>query len=155
MQIGNAGAAGSISQSVITNHGILAINRSDDLAFDKLITGSGNLVKMVCSNTVSISTANSHTGTNFVNGGGLRISHPQALGASIALIRISTVKPAQLELVNNITVANPMEIVCKQAAGQDYLPAILNLSDTNTVSGLLSGIPGGTDYNSSRRAASW
>jgi len=146
LQIGNAGAAGSISQSVITNNGILAINRSDDLTFDKLITGSGNLVKMGTSNTVSISTANSHTGTNFINGGGLRISHPQALGASIALIRISTVKPAQLELLNNITVANPMEIVCKQAAGQDYLPAILNLSDTNTVSGLLSGIPGGTDY---------
>ncbi|MFZ5677586.1 MAG: autotransporter-associated beta strand repeat-containing protein [Pseudomonadota bacterium] len=44
LQIGNGGTSGSITGNV-ANEGTLAFNRSDDIEFDGVITGSGGLVK--------------------------------------------------------------------------------------------------------------
>ena len=45
LRIGNGGASGSVTQGVITNNSVLQLNRTDDVEFTNVITGTGNLLK--------------------------------------------------------------------------------------------------------------
>ena len=85
LQIGNGGAAGSLStSSTITNNGVLAINRSDSVAqgtiFANGISGTGSLVQ-AGAGTLTLGAANTYSGGTVVSAGQLNINHAGAIGA--------------------------------------------------------------------------
>ncbi|QQE12607.1 autotransporter-associated beta strand repeat-containing protein [Planctomycetota bacterium] len=72
LQIGDGGTTGSI-QGDIVNNGTLAFNRSDDITYADVISGTGSLVKEG-SNTLTLSGANTYTGDTTIYGGTVDIS---------------------------------------------------------------------------------
>ena len=73
LQIGAGGTSGSIaSTSGVTNNGILAYNRSDDLTASYAISGTGELLKLGAG-TLTLSGNNSYTGATTINAGTLQI----------------------------------------------------------------------------------
>jgi outer membrane autotransporter protein len=66
LQIGDGGTSGSLGSGNVTNNSTLAFNRSDDLAFANLISGSGNLVQMG-SNILTLTANNTYTGSTTIN----------------------------------------------------------------------------------------
>ncbi len=69
LQVGNGGTTGSIVGNVLDN-GTLAFNRADDIDFAGTISGSGGLAKLGAG-TLTLSGANTYTGTTSVLGGSL------------------------------------------------------------------------------------
>ncbi len=73
--------AGSISDtSAVVNNGVLIFNRSDDVAFDKNISGTGNVVKNN-TNTVTYTGAGTYSGITYVNGGTLSVGAGSTAGS--------------------------------------------------------------------------
>ena len=74
LQLGNGGNTGTINNNAaVTNSGVLAFDRSDDLTFGNLITGPGNVVQNG-TNVVTLSNgSSSYSGTTIINGGVLSV----------------------------------------------------------------------------------
>lgn len=71
LQIGDGGTSGGINGSV-TNNGTLIFNRSNSFAFNKIISGSGNLIKEG-EGTLTLSGVNTYNGTTSINSGTLQL----------------------------------------------------------------------------------
>jgi fibronectin-binding autotransporter adhesin len=86
LQIGNGGTIGSVVGDIV-NNGVLALNRSDLLAIDGTISGSGSLGQIGSSTTV-LTANNSYTGATTISGGTLRINGDQsaAIGLTSVLL---------------------------------------------------------------------
>ncbi len=78
LQIGNGGTTGSITGNV-TNNALLVFNRSDDMTFDGVVSGSGAL-QQAGSGRLILTGANSYTGGTTINGGTLQIGNGGAAG---------------------------------------------------------------------------
>ena len=78
LQLGNGGASGSISGSVV-NNGSLIFDRSDTVTFGGVISGTGNLVQNG-SGTIILGGANTYSGDTIINNGTLLVNNSQALG---------------------------------------------------------------------------
>ncbi|HYC94227.1 MAG TPA: autotransporter outer membrane beta-barrel domain-containing protein, partial [Sphingomicrobium sp.] len=76
LQIGNGGTSGSIVGNV-TNNGALAFNRSDEVTFGGIISGSGT-VSQNGTGTLTLTGANSYTGATNVNVGTLLVNGNQS-----------------------------------------------------------------------------
>ncbi|WP_245295167.1 autotransporter-associated beta strand repeat-containing protein [Manganibacter manganicus] len=76
LQLGNGGTSGSIAGDVV-NDGALAFNRSDELTFDGLISGSGS-VDQIGTGTAILTAANSYAGATNVDAGTLLINGDQS-----------------------------------------------------------------------------
>lgn len=72
LQIGNGSTTGSITGN-ITNNATLAFNRSDDITYADVISGTGSLTKL-STNTLTLSGNNTYTGTTTVSAGTLAIN---------------------------------------------------------------------------------
>lgn len=72
LQIGNGGATGSITGDV-ANSATLAFNRSSDLTYAGVVSGTGSLTKLGAG-TLTLSGTNTYTGPTTVGGGVLSIS---------------------------------------------------------------------------------
>ena len=74
LEIGNGGTTGSInSTSGLTNNGKLGFNRSDNLTFTPVISGSGDLFQFGAG-TLTLAAANTYTGTTQVDAGTLALT---------------------------------------------------------------------------------
>ncbi|HEV7322669.1 MAG TPA: autotransporter-associated beta strand repeat-containing protein [Ensifer sp.] len=82
LQIGNGGAAGSITGNVV-NHGVLAFNRSDAVTVSGAISGSGS-IRQIGSGTTILTGNNAYMGDTTVSGGRLQFGDGSA-GVSNAL----------------------------------------------------------------------
>jgi fibronectin-binding autotransporter adhesin len=84
LQIGNGGTTGSIVGDVTNNtyYGSLTFNRSDDVSYGGVISGSGGVVKLG-GGTLTISGVNTFTGGAFVKAGTLKIVPGGALNTGI------------------------------------------------------------------------
>lgn len=71
LQIGDGGTSGGINGSV-TNNGTLIFKRSNSFAFNKIISGSGNLIKEG-EGTLTLSGVNTYNGTTSINSGTLQL----------------------------------------------------------------------------------
>ncbi|MGN7726536.1 autotransporter-associated beta strand repeat-containing protein [Luteimonas sp. 22616] len=78
LQLGDGGTGGSILGD-IANDGTLAFNRSDDVAFDGIISGTGAVVKQG-GGVLTLTGANGYLGGTTIEGGTLRISSDANLG---------------------------------------------------------------------------
>ncbi|WP_245409162.1 autotransporter outer membrane beta-barrel domain-containing protein [Shinella sp. WSJ-2] len=67
LQVGNGATSGSLEGNV-TNNGILAFNRSDDITFNGTITGSGSLNKLGSGTTTLTGDSRYSGGTRIANG---------------------------------------------------------------------------------------
>jgi fibronectin-binding autotransporter adhesin len=147
LRIGNGAANGSVSAGVITNNGLVSLNRSDDFTFTNLITGSGILEK-ANTNIVTINVANTHTGGTTINGPStssgasvLRISNPAAVGSTAGVVTIGN--RGTLQLTNGITLVNTVTIGAKPSTAVAGSPNVENIGGSNTLAGDLQLLQNG------------
>ncbi|KKK80070.1 hypothetical protein LCGC14_2827170, partial [marine sediment metagenome] len=80
LQIGNGGTTGSITGDVAVNSGdVLAFNRSNNLTFGGVISGTGNVTKRGAG-TLTVTGTNTYSGGTIIEGGTLSISSDGNLG---------------------------------------------------------------------------
>lgn len=85
LQVGAGGTVGSLgSTSSVSNSGTLAFNRSDDLGFNTLISGSGG-VSQLANSILTLGVTNAYTGATLVSNGTIKVGATNALGTSSAL----------------------------------------------------------------------
>ncbi|HBV12218.1 MAG TPA: outer membrane autotransporter, partial [Brevundimonas sp.] len=85
LQIGNDGATGSVLGDIV-NHGALAFQRSDDFAFDGIVSGSGVLIKNGAG-TLTLAGANTYTGGTTLRGGVVAVAQDVNLGHADGALR--------------------------------------------------------------------
>ena len=152
LNIGNGGAGGSISGATfITNNGVMFFSSSTPNVVNASIEGSGNVVlgstNTLLTNHVTFTAANTYTGYTSITNGALRISHSDALGDLNGQTGMSIYSPsARLELMGNINVAETID-PSQKSFGYGDAPNIVNVSDTNTLSGTLNLYQGGTYWS--------
>ena len=78
LQLGNGGTTGSIVGNV-TDNGSLLFDRSDNVTFNAIISGSGNLVQNGSGTTI-LGGTNTYSGGTIINNGTLLVNRAQALG---------------------------------------------------------------------------
>lgn len=78
LQIGNGGTTGSIAGNVV-NNAVLAFNRSDDISFAGVISGSGGLNKLGAG-TLTLTGTNPYSGGTQINAGRVQIASTANLG---------------------------------------------------------------------------
>ena len=71
IQVGNAGATGSLGSGAVVNNGLLIFNRSGTTTFSGGISGGGALT--LTANTLTLTGANTYTGTTTITAGTLNI----------------------------------------------------------------------------------
>ncbi|MBP6863632.1 MAG: autotransporter-associated beta strand repeat-containing protein [Candidatus Didemnitutus sp.] len=72
LQIGAGGTSGSVTGNIV-NHAALVLDRSDDVVFDGVISGSGSVTKNGAG-ILTLTAANSYTGTTTINAGVLNFA---------------------------------------------------------------------------------
>jgi autotransporter-associated beta strand protein len=152
LQIGDGGANGSLpGTGTITLTGTtstLVLNSASNLSVPNYITGTGGVLTQSGSGTTTLSGGtNDFSATINVNGNGaLQLTNSAALGSSANIVNIAGGTSAgQLELVNNMTIPQPMVLAGR--ASQTSTPAhIINVSGANTLSGAVSFATGGNYY---------
>ncbi len=80
LQVGNGGTSGSIGTGTVTDNDTLVFNRSDNLTFGGVISGSGSVVKMGAG-TLTLVT-NTYTGTTTVSNGTLIVTGDNAANSA-------------------------------------------------------------------------
>ncbi len=78
LQLGNGGTTGSIISNV-TDNGSLIFNRSDNVTFNAIISGAGNLAQNGSGTTI-LGGTNTYSGGTIINNGRLLVNDSQALG---------------------------------------------------------------------------
>ncbi|RPH29653.1 hypothetical protein EHN07_05480 [Buttiauxella warmboldiae] len=109
LQLGNGGTSGSVT-SDITNNATLALNRSDTVTLDNIISGSG-VVEHNGTGTTILTGANSWSGGTELNRGTLRIDENDNLGDSAGQLSfnggsLATTSSFTLDRTVNILSAN-------------------------------------------------
>ncbi len=136
LQIGNGGTTGSIAGNV-ANQGILAFNRSDAITFGGIVSGSGSLIK-AGAGTLTLTGANSQTGTTIVQAGTLLVDGSIA-GALVA--DAGRVGGAG-SIGGSATIGNGATLLGRSGAQLDFGAALM-LGATSNVDVTL-GAPSGT-----------
>ncbi|MGO4392827.1 autotransporter outer membrane beta-barrel domain-containing protein [Variovorax sp. M-6] len=128
LQLGNAGTTGAIVGNV-TNNGTLAFNRSDDVAFGGVISGTGTVTKLNNA-TLTLTGANSYGGGTALKGGQVTVGHNTALGSGpLAMDEGTTLGFA----TNGLNLANAVVLT------GTHDPIVDTGAFTETLSGVISG----------------
>lgn len=101
LQIGNGGTTGAITGDV-TNNGVLAFNRSDDITSGGAISGTGSLVKLG-TNTLTLSAANTYAGGTTISSGTLATGNISALGSGAVALNAGTLDPVGQLNINSLS----------------------------------------------------
>ncbi|NCW75049.1 MAG: hypothetical protein EBW06_10915, partial [Gammaproteobacteria bacterium] len=110
----------------------LTTGDAGDDTISGVISGAGNLTK-AGAGTLTLSGTNTYTGATNINVGVLSITNNAALGTTAGITTVAS--GAALHLSNNITVAEAITI---SGTGISSNGAIRNVSDSNTLSGLIT-----------------
>jgi fibronectin-binding autotransporter adhesin len=126
LQLGDGGTAGGIQSTAnVVNDGTLIFDRSDEVTFDKVISGSGNLVKNG-DGALTLTATETYTGTTQVNEGSLYVN-----GSTAASSQTTVADGARLS--GNGTVGN----TTIEAGGMLAPGAVRSAPGTLTVAGNL------------------
>ena len=79
LQLGDGGTSGSVAGNILDNAN-LAFNRSDDLTFNNIISGTGTVTKLGI-NTLTIATDQTYTGATTISAGTLQLGSGGTAGA--------------------------------------------------------------------------
>ena len=150
--LGNgAGTVGYVSQAFITNGQTVAFKNGLDMDFTNCIVGSAGIYVAPVGNApngarLTISGTNLFTGRVQIDSGELRITTSQPWGNSSSATAIVLGNLAQLELANNITNTRPVSQAGPGGTENSTGVGIVNVSGTNTMAGLITGISGGSSW---------
>jgi autotransporter-associated beta strand protein len=102
---------GAVTLNSSTNPVKVTVAQGTDLTFNGVVSGSGDLT-IAGSGRLILTAANNYTGTTFVGLGILNIRNSGALGSAAGETHVFTANGAAgvLELENNITVAEPLQV---------------------------------------------
>ena len=100
LEVGNGGASGAIGTGDVTDNGVLVWNRSDDVAFGGVISGTGSLVKRGAG-TLTLGAVHSYTGQTIVSNG--------------TLVMVSGVVPGELVLEGGTYVGGGLATIVTNA----------------------------------------
>ena len=146
LQIGLTNASGSVAAGVITNNGTILFIRTDTTTCTSLITGTGGLDFFgpgYTGGTVIFNTPNTYSGLTWIVNGALRISAPNATSEFLVA---NGLYDGRLELAGGITITNPIGLGPKDQSLGGNTPNIVNVSGTNTITGVFQGVNGGKDW---------
>jgi autotransporter-associated beta strand protein len=107
LQLGNGGTSGSIASSNVTDNGNLAFDRSDNITFGGLISGTGTLTQLG-PGALTLTAANTYSGGTFLNGGTIVIGNNSAVGTGTLAMAAGTT--LSFLSTGNFTIANPITI---------------------------------------------
>jgi autotransporter-associated beta strand protein len=93
--------------------------------------------------TLVLAGINNYTGNTTVSSGALLVTSAAALGATSSGTTVQNPETARLELAENIIFAEPLTLACKGSA-LGNVPAVVNVSGTNTLSGVINLTTGGS-----------
>lgn len=80
LQLGNGGTTGWIPMADLTNHGTLAFNRSDDITWSAVVSGSGGL-RQSGPGTLTLTGSNTYSGVTTIAGGTLQVGNGGTVGS--------------------------------------------------------------------------
>ena len=128
LQISNGAPTISVSNVTATINSVLAGTQGLTLrGYGVLVLGGANL----------------YGGAKTISSGALRAANDSALGATSSVTTIANDPTARLELTGGITVSEPLTMNCKAGASGN-VPAVVNISGTNTLAGSISLLTGGS-----------
>jgi len=104
LQIGNGGTTGSIIGDVIDN-GSLVFNRSDDVTFNGIVSGSGSL-EQAGKGTLTLTGANGYSGGTQVSAGSLYVDGDQSTATGAITVASGATLGGKGILGGNVTVAD-------------------------------------------------
>lgn len=127
LQLGNGGTTGSIIGDVVDN-GLLIFNRSNDLAFNGVISGSGAVTQDGAGTTTLVG-INSYAGGTTINAGILKVSSDANLGAAAGALTFN---------------GGTLQTTADMASGRNTTltstgTVLTDAGTTFTLSGLISG----------------
>jgi len=129
LQLGNGGTAGSITGNVIDN-GSLVFNRSDNVTFNGIVSGSGSL-EQAGQGILILSGVNTYTGGTTVQGGTLELVSDGAVGTGSLTVDNSTGKNATLTVNSGVSLGN--HVLLNNGATLDNAGAIVDKLDSAPV----------------------
>jgi len=129
LSIGDGSTSGSIASTTINNSGSLEFNRSDDLAYSGVISGTGSLAKRG-TGALTLSGANTFHGATTVSAGTLIASHNSALGSAAGGTTIQS--GATLQISDGATIST--ENLTLNGSGVSASSGALILSNTGNYS---------------------
>lgn len=139
LQIGNATSTGSLGSGAVTNDAALVFNRSGNFTLSNAISGSGSLAQSG-SNTITIASANTYTGSTTVNSGTLLVSANQALGTAAAGTTVNSGAALHLSAVNYSTA----EALSINGAGVGGTGSLYNVTGSSTYAGQITAVTNAT-----------
>ena len=104
LQLGDGGTSGSIGGGIV-NNGTLAFNRSDDISFANVITGTGGLIKSG-NNALTLTGANSYTGTTQIRTGTLYVDGNQLAATGETIVSNGATLGGTGALGGNVTLSD-------------------------------------------------
>lgn len=147
LQIGNGGVTGSIIGNVVDN-GILAFNRSDDVTFDGLVSGSGGFSQAGTGST-SLTGNNTYNGATQVNSGTLYINGDQSSATGGTNVASGAMLGGSGTLGGDVNIADRAGLSPggKGAAGNLNINGNLALSANSTLNYDMGQVVGGARIN--------
>ncbi|WP_162239974.1 DUF4214 domain-containing protein [Methylobacterium sp. Leaf99] len=134
LQLGDGGETGSIAgTSSITNNGILAVNHSNAITLDKVISGTGTL-QQIGTGTTTLTGANTYTGATTISAGTLQLGNGISNGTLANTSGISVAAGAKLAF-KQATAVTVSKVISGDGALTQNGPGTVTLSDTNTYTG--------------------
>jgi autotransporter-associated beta strand protein len=149
--LGNgAGTVGYVSQAFITNGQVVAFKNGLDMTFTNSIVGNAGLYVAAVGIApngarVTISGTNYFLGRVQIDSGELRVTTSQPWGNNPSPTAIVLGNQGQLELANNITLARAISHAGPSGGAYPAM-GIVNVSGTNTLTGLITGLKGGSSW---------
>jgi len=134
LQVGAGGTSGSVGSGNITNNSVLVFNRSDNVTFTNVIRGAGSTVQQG-SGTLTLTAANTFTGTTTVSNGTLVVS---SVGGGMN-VNGGTLVPVVVGSIGTLSVAGSMNL----SSGTVLVTLNKSLSPSNSLVSV-----GGTINNS-------
>jgi autotransporter-associated beta strand protein len=124
LQVGAGGTSGTVGSGNVTNNGQLVFNRSDNVTFTNPISGGGSVVQNG-SGTLTLTAANTYTGSTTVSNGTLVVS---SVGGDMN-VSGGTLAPAAAGTIGTLSVSNNMTI----SSGTIQATVNKSLSPSNSV----------------------